>query len=133
MSKQLVKSVKTMIVVKLIVFVTAAVIGSFSVGSIFVFLAACCAGFAMVKVVEPGWGRVTALLPPFGALWLLSTFLLPGTFHAVTSALQLLALAFVFGVPLDAIEYPVQAVRRKQTHALAKRDDTIIDAEVVDD
>ena len=121
-----------MIIVKLIVLVIAACIGGFSFGSLFNFAVACVAGFVLVGAVDPGWGRVTALLPPLAVYWLLSTFILPDIFRWQLSLFQLIALAFVFGVPLDAFPFDIPDQPKKKSHALAKRDDQILDAEIVD-
>ena len=132
MSKQLVKSVKAMIVAKLVVLIVAAFLGGFSFGSFFNFTAACITAYLCARVTEPSWDRVIALSGPFAAYWLLSTFILPDLFPARMSALQLAGVIFVFGVPLDAFQWNLPKLPRKQRYGLVKRDD-IIDAEVVDD
>lgn len=132
MSKQLVKSVKAMIVAKLVVLVVAASLGGFSFGSFFNFTAACITAYLCARATEPSWGRVVALSGPFAAYWLLSTFILPELFPARMSALQLAGVIFVFGVPLDAFQWALPKLPKRQRYGLVKRDD-IIDAEVVDD
>lgn len=121
-----------MIVAKLVVLVVALSIGGFSFGSLLNFTAACITAYLYARATEPSWGRVIALSGPFAVYWLLSTFILPDLFPARMSALQLVGVLFVFGVPLDAFQWNLPKLQRKQRYGLVKRDG-IIDAEVVDD
>ena len=126
------RSVKTMFVIKLIVFVIAASIGGFSFGSLFNFIVACITAYLCARATEPSWGRVVALSGPFAAYWALSTFILPDLFPAKVSALQLAGVIFVFGVPLDAFQWNLPRLPKRERYDVAKRTDDIIDADIVD-
>ena len=123
-----------MIILKIVALIAAACLGGFSFGSLFNFLVSCVAGFILLGAVEPGWGRVIALLSPLGLFWLFSSLLLPGVFHFWSGLFQMLLMVFVFGVPLDSLPFDVPDRPRKRSRALVVRDeDRILDAEIVDD
>lgn len=131
MSKKLVKSVKTLIFIKLSVLIIASVLCCVSLGCLIMLFAGCVVGYMAATCLEPGLERFCALVPPYAACWAIGVLLMPWLFQPVLCTLQLVILAFVFGVPLDFIHRDT-GITFAGGHHIARKDD-VIDAEIVDD
>lgn len=130
MSKKLVKSVKTLIYIKLAMLAVAGLLCCVSLGALIMLFAGCCVGCVAASCLKAGWERFFSMIPSFAACWAIGVLMVPWMFPPVICALQLCIVAFVFGVPLDCV-HRYTGITYAGGHHMVKKDD-VIDAEIVD-
>jgi len=138
MSRNTVKSVKLMLVLKLIAVLAVAGIAFFTplAATIVTVVVACVVSRAAVSCTKPGFDRAFLMLIGC-ALQGIVLAILPG-FPLLQTGLMYAGLVFVFGVPLDSLEGVFQAFgyARRRSHAVQtyrRSGPEVVDAEVIDD